>query len=372
MKIRRRRLECEAWRTEHAVGRSCRHVMSHAHPHAMMAKHKHAASPTTEQANTSPVTGGGLVNVPPAPGSGDVGMLQNAASGNQLIIFLTQFEALSGSNSTTQQMATSILNDARNVELALDDFAASDGVSLPGNISASGDQNLAQQMIYGIKKGQADQTFSNLIVQAESSLHAVPAGSQAPRTHPFAPSPPGSCRPSRMTSRAPQGTTTLAPVSNVASSATLSTSDLNTLETYYSIDLMEHFLGQLTMLVTTKNQDLAYSAKLIGDHEGANAELGTYAASTQTYLPASISSSDSMMAMSVIAGLKTTGPRNSYDYDQNYLTQMIMGHKAALQLTNSLIPTEQNPVLKQFEVNVKPTVWMHLQTARTLYRKFVQ
>jgi hypothetical protein len=47
---------------------------------------------------------------------------------------------------------------------------------------------------------------------------------------------------------------------------------------------------------------------------------------------------------------------------------MIMGHTDALKLTSQVIATAQNPTLKQFAINVQPTINMHLLAAKTLIR----
>jgi predicted outer membrane protein len=308
--------------------------------------------------------------MPNAPVSSDVLAMQSAASGTELVLFLSQFEALSGSNSATQQLATSLLNDARNVELALNGFAGGEGVILPGNIAGS-DQILAQQMIAGVRGGSTDQTFSILIVQAEASLvvqfEQMAIGAQDEELRAFA----ASVLPTLQADLAAvQGTGSLEPMSEMASSQTLNSSDLSTLETFYSINLMERFLGQLTVLVTTRSPIALYSAKLIGDHEQGILGLGAYAANTATYLPASIPAMDASMVTSIIAALGSPRVRNSSRYDRVYLQQMVIGHSDALGYTRSVIATAQNPVLRQFAINVEPTINMHLLTARVLARRF--
>jgi len=283
-------------------------------------------------------------------------------------MWLSQFEAVSGSNATTQQTALSILNDANNIDLALNAFAGSIAATIPPNIGGN-NTALAQQMIAGVRSGNTDQTFSSLIVEAETNevnqFEQMATSAQDASIQSFAA---GILPTLQADLAAAQGTSTLPPVSSTPSSATLSSTDLNTLETYYSIDLMERFLGQLTDFVTTNNSVALYSAKLIGDHEGANVGLGAYAASTGTYLPASISSSNVGMVDTVINKLKTVKPRNSSRYDKVYLNQMIMGHTQALQFTENVIATTTNPELEQFALNVKPTIWMHRLAAQTIQR----
>jgi hypothetical protein len=103
----------------------------HHHFQAMKAGHGHGGSAAAQVGTISPVTGGGLISVPAAPAGGDVQMMQGAASATNLVRFLTQFEALSGSNAATQQTATSILNDTGNMDLAMQTFAGSMGTSIP-------------------------------------------------------------------------------------------------------------------------------------------------------------------------------------------------------------------------------------------------
>jgi len=308
------------------------------------------------------------VNVPSAPSYGDVQALQSAASATELVLFLSQFEALSGTDAATQQLATSLLNDARNVELALNGFAAGEAVILPGNIVGN-DQLLAQQMIAAVRAGDVDQAFSTLIVQAQTSLlgqfQTMAVAAQDQDIREFA----TSVIPTLQNDLdAVLGTATLAPVSEVASSTTLDANDLNTTATYYAINIMERFLGQLTALVTTRRPIGLYAAKLIGDHQGGLLALGSYAASTSTYLPAMIPSADAPMADAVVAALGRRPTRGSARYDRVYLKEMIMGHFAALKFTDSVVASAQNPTIRQFAANVGPTINMHLVTARTLYR----
>jgi predicted outer membrane protein len=365
MKTRQRRLECDRLEARELLSAAQTHFGGHAQARHSMGGSGSGVS-SAQVGSVSPVTGGGLVNVPPAPSSGDVQMLQGAASADELVIFLTQMEVLSGSNPAVQQTAASILNDARNVELALNAFAGGLGVTLPPNI-AGYNQVLARQMISGVRTGSVDPTYSSLIVQAETSLVAqfqqMATSAQDPSVRSFAA---GVLPTVQSDLGAALGIISLPPVSDSASSDSLDSSDLSTLETYYSIDQMEHFLGQLTTLFTPRTRVVQYAAKLIGDHESANIGLGVYAAATGTYLPASISSADVPMASTVVAALNVVPGGNTTPYDRVYLRQMIMGHTAALQFTYQTIATTQNPVLKQFATNVEPTVNMLLQVARLL------
>lgn len=370
MRKRRRGLECDCLETRALLSGSSGYIGAHLPARLMAARMADVASPTASAMATSPVTGGGLVSIPNAPVAADVTALQGVASGNNLVLFLTQFEALAGSNPATQQTALSILNDARNVDMALNGFAGGLAVTVPGNV-VGGDQILAQQMIAAAKAGGVDQAFSSLIVQAEASLvgrlQQVSAGAQDASIRAFAA---GILPTVQADLAAAQGTGTLAPVSTTASSATLDSNDLDTLSTYYAINVMERFLGQMTLLVTNRNPIALYSAKLIGDHEGGALALGAYAASTGTYLPASIPSADAPMAQSIVSALRTVRPRNTARYDGVYLRKMIEGHTQALSFTDKVIATAQNPVLKQFAVNVQPTIYMHKLAAQTLLRRF--
>ncbi len=368
MKLRRRKLECDYLETRALLSGAPGHLGGHHHAQIAMSGPRHGAAPAAEVETAGSVTGGGLLSVSPAPDSGDVAMMQQAGGDTELVLFLTQFEVLSGSNPATQQTAASLLNDGRNVELALNAFAGSVAVTLPPNVTGN-NQVLAQQMVAGYRAGTTDQTYSSLIVQAETSLVAVfqqmATGAQDPAIRTFAA---GILPTVQADLAAAQGTGTLAPVSNVASSTTLSSSDLSTLETYYSIDAMEHFLGQLTGMVMTRSGIVQYSTKLIVDHEGANITLGSYAATTATYLPAAISPGDAPMAMTIIAALHSAKPVNSVSYDRVYLNNMVMGHTAALQFTHTVIATTQNPVLRQFAANIALTIYIHRMAANTLLR----
>jgi predicted outer membrane protein len=222
-------------------------------------------------------------------------------------------------------------------------------------------------MISGVKAGNTDQTYSGVIVQAENTLVArlqrMATGAQDASVRSFAA---GLLPTVEADQAAANGTGALAPVGSTPSSSTLSSTDLTDVETFYSMNLMEVFLGQLTTLVTTHYRDLLYAEKLMGDHEGANVSLGTYAASTGTYLPAAIDSDDAPAAMGVVAALGKTGGKNSAGYDRVYFQTMIQGHTMALQFCNTLIDTTQDPNLEQFAVNIVPTVVLHRMGAHVL------
>ncbi len=368
MKTRRRRLECDCLEPRTLLSGTHGHMSAHHHAKVAMSGAAHLTAPAQVD-SVSPVTGGGLVNVPAAPPASDVMMMQSAASGDELVLFLTQFEVSSGTNAATQQTANSILNDARNVELALNVFANGLAVTLPPNIEGN-DQALAQQMIAGVRAGNVDQTYSSLIIQAETAqvneFQQMATSAQTASIQSFAA---GILPTVQADLAAAQGTGTLPPVSNTPSSTMLSSSDLSTLETYYSIDLMERFLAQMTLFVTNRNGIAQYAAKLIGDHEGANIGLGAYANSTGTYLPAAISASNAGMTDTVIAALGAPGAKGTLKYERVYLNQMIMGHTAALQYTRSAIATTTNPDLKQFEINVYSTIFIHRLAAVTLRQR---
>ena len=71
-------------------------------------------------------------------------------------------------------------------------------------------------------------------------------------------------------------------------SATLDGTDLQIAETSYSGNVMEYFLAKLTDLQTDDSNVDNYAEKLIEDHEQELVQLGSFAAATGTYLPASI------------------------------------------------------------------------------------
>lgn len=300
--------------------------------------------------------------------NGDVEGLQALASGNNLVLFLAQFAALSGTNPSTRQLATSILNDARNVDQSLDAFAGGLSITLPGGVAGS-DQTLAKQMISAGRSRGTDQAFSSLIVLAETNLinrlQGLANGAQDASIRAQAS---GLLPTVQADLAAAQGAGSLAPVGSTATSTTLSTSDLSTLSTYYSINAMERFLGQLTLLVTRRPDVAQYSAKLIGDHEGAMTTLGAYATSTGTYLPASIPSADAPMARDIVDSLGPLQTRSMGRYDTVYLRQMIKGHTLALAFTKQVIATSQNPVLKQFASDVAPTIYIHRLAASAILK----
>src|SRR5262249_23700797 len=153
MKMRRRRLECEHLETRALLSGSSGHISAQLRHHVMTTVSKPVAAPAAQVETAQSVINGALVN---APSDADVTALPDTASDNTLVLFLTQFEALSGSDASLQQTALSILNDSRDIDLALNTFAGGVAVTLPANVAGT-NQALAQQMIAAVRSGNADQ-----------------------------------------------------------------------------------------------------------------------------------------------------------------------------------------------------------------------
>ena len=339
---------------------------AHHHIQAMKARHGHGASPAAQVGTSSPVTGGGLVSVPAAPASGDVEMMQSAASGNNLVRFLTQFEALSGSNPATQQTATSILNDAGNVDLAMQSFAGSVGVSIPVVIVGN-DQIVAQQMISGVKAGNTDQTFSSAIVQAEnalvSRLQQMATGAQDParsllRRGPLADrrGRPGG----RERDGYPRAGQQHPEQLHAQLHRPLRPRDVLLDGPDGSLPRPAHHAGHDPL------SRCALRGEVDGRPRGWECHAGDLCGHHRDLSAGGLRLDDAPAAMTVVAALGATGGKNSAGYDRVYFKQMIMGHTMALQFCDTLIDTTQNPVLKQFAVNVVPTVFLHRMGAHVL------
>ncbi len=174
------------------------------------------------------------------------------------------------------------------------------------------------------------------------------------------------------------GSNTLTPVSTTPSSSTLSSSDLSTMETMYSTNIEQAFLGQLAALVSNNLQVQLYGEKLLSDHMTNQLNMGFFAAATGTYLPASLQGNSVTTANQILAavpsvatgtgttGTGTTGGANSFD--TTYLQAMVTAHEQALSTGENTATTSSNLFLKAFAVNSLPTDLMHLNDALFLMR----
>ncbi len=351
-------------------------VKEHAHRRELAAAVRREAAAAVHMAvvdaTTSPVTGGGLFSVGPVPATSDVQSLQQAAISNNTVMFLTQLGALSSTNATIQQEAGSILNDARNLDLAMWNLANSLGVNLPADIEGS-DTSIAAQAATSVNSSTFDQALLGALNQAgtglASQLQQMATGAQTASIRSFA----TTALPivqadlaAAQASASGTGTSTLAPVSTVPSSTTLGGADLPTLELSYSMNLDERFLAQFTTLVSSNVRVQQYNAKLINDHEMMAVQEGMYAAATGTYLPATITGMNIPMTTML---LNASG---SSRYDRMYLKQMVAMHTTDLDANNQTLANAQNPVLRTFAAVAAATDVVHRQGASLLLRGFVR
>jgi predicted outer membrane protein len=322
-----------------------------------------AAASTTGTA----VTGGGALTVGPALSNGDTQALEGVASTNNLGMFLTQLAILKDSRSDVQQNARAILNDTRNVDLQLNQFAQSRGALVPSDLMGA-DESAARQVVATVNRASFDSTYVSALVQAEqrqvgqiqqdagsvqdsglkSLLQAIEPTAAADLS-------------AAQTLQSGGGAGALPTPPTSPSSATLSAADLQTLEQSYSGTLNEHFLAQLTDLASQNPNVQTYAEKLISDHEQEDVQLGMYSAATSTYLPASINeASDLQAAQSVLSAVNRQG------YNVVYLRQMVKTHTQDIQNNQQTIATTTNAALKQFAQDDIPTDYLHRAGAQFL------
>ena len=116
---------------------------------------------------------------------------------------------------------------------------------------------------------------------------------------------------------------------------------------------MEYFLAQLTDLQTDDSNVDNYAEKLIEDHEQELVQLGSFAAATGTYLPASIQGDNVQTSRQVLSAANTPS------YVKTYLTTMVQTHTMDIQDNQQTLATTTNPTLVQFAQDDLPTDWMH-------------
>jgi predicted outer membrane protein len=349
-------------------------VKEHAHARALLARREAAvaARPASIDPPTSPVTGGGLFTVGPAPSTGDIQSIQQAAITNNTVMFLTQLDVLSGTNPNIQQTSASILNDARNLDLAIWNLANTLGVNLPADIEGN-DVSIAKQVALSANGGSFDQTYLSALNQVGTTLSGqlqqMETGAQAAAIRSFAatvlPIVQADIAAAQATATG-NGSSSLTPVGVVPNSPTIAGADLASLETSYSMNLTERFLAQFTTLVTGNYRVQRYDSKLMSDHEMMAVQEGMYAAATGTYLPASITGMDIPMSMMLV---NASGTRQ---YNRVYLKQMVTMHTIDLDLNNMTLSTTQNPEIRVFAMMGAATDVMHRQGAALLLKQFVR
>jgi predicted outer membrane protein len=265
-------------------------------------------------------------NAAATPADAGTVALQQAASANNLEMFLAQLAMFSGQGAA-QQAALTVLNQDRDIDLQIHSLADSLGTVVPSDITPS-DQPIAKQVVTSINKSSADQTaFLNAVVQAETQrigqlqqqISSVPAGGVKDLLQSMLPVVRAHLAAAQALLAGTSPVTGPAP-STTPSSATLNGGDLQILERSYSTTLTERFLAQLTDLQSNNSNVQLYAQKLINDHEQEVLEIGRYAAATQTYLPANIQGTDVQTSQKVLSAV------NSRRYDNNYLKTMVQSH----------------------------------------------
>lgn len=325
---------------------------------------------TTGTGTTGSIAGGGLITVGPAPTSQETDLFQQVAMENDAVSFLTQLEILKGTSSGLQQASLSVLNDARNLDLLAGNVANSLGISIPSDLVGTV-RTTVQQAVTQLNGGQFDKAFTSAMSSVGStmvsSLQTLQASGINATLRTFATTalPIVQTDTAALQTVASGGTSTLPTVSTTPTSSTLSSTDLNSMESSYSTALMERFLGQLTDLASNNLQVQLYGDKLIYDHEQAATQLGNYAAATGTYLPPSITAStDLSTAMQVLNAVPTSSNGGATtSYDRTYLQAMVTTHESDLTNDESTVNTTSNTALKQFAVDDITTALMHLNDA---------
>lgn len=376
LKRSRRRLECDFLEERTLLSAVHGHVVAHHAAHhgsAADVKAGHAAIPAAQPGSdpvgtAGTVTGGGLVTIGPAPSNNDTNLFQNVAIDNNAVVFLTQLELFKGTNSNLQQAATSVLTDARNLDMLANNVANSLGVTVPADLQGAM-QNTVRTAALAANGGKFDQAFLTAMSTVGSTfvgqLQQLEASSTASlSTFAATALPIVQADIAAMTTVAGGGANPLTPASSTPTSTTLSSTDLNTLESSYSTTITERFLGQLASLVSNTLYVQVYGEKLITDHEQGSLQIGNYAAATGTYLPANITgSTDISSAMQVIGAGPSSSGGSTSAFDRTYLQAMITTHESDLSSDENTIGNSTNFALQRFAISDAYTDLMHLNDA---------
>jgi hypothetical protein len=298
----------------------------------------------------------------------DVQALQQLASANNTVAFLTELTMLENPRINANPSALQALNDGRDLDLALHQVSDPNGLPLPADIQGA-DKATANLAVSGINTRRFGQRDSAALLQAGNSLvNQLQQLANSPNSELSAIGqtflPVAGADMQNLKTLLQGGTPSVpTPPPTTPSSNGLGASDLQTLEKAYSTNLTERFLGQLTALETRNHGTEQYAEKLISDHEHAAVQIGNYALSTQTYLPANIQGQNAMLSGRI---LRTANRRA---YNRVYLQSMVQAHTMDILDNERTIATTTNPVLKQLAMEDLGTDWMHRASAQLLLRR---
>lgn len=303
----------------------------------------------------------------PLPSS-DVQSLQQLASANNTVTFLTQLTMLESPRINADPNALKALDDARDLDLALHQVAQSNGTVVPADIEGT-DVATARAAVSGINTRFFGQRDSAALLQAGNTLvsdlqHLATSKSPDLQVISQVFLPVASADVHNLELAMHGGTPVVGtPPSTTPNSTNLGASDLQTLEKSYSTTQMERFLAQFTALETRNNGLHQYAEKLIQDHEMEAIQIANYAQSTGTYLPANIQAQDAMTSERVLHF------GNTRAYDRVYLRTMVHSHTKDIMDNRLTVATTTNPTLKQFAMDDLGTDWVHRAGAQFLLRR---
>jgi predicted outer membrane protein len=298
----------------------------------------------------------------------DVMMVQTLASANNLEAFVDQLALLQGPYAGAAATEQVMLNHTRDLDLALHSVADENGIPLPADVMGA-DQTAAQGVVAALGTTNFPAAYLDAAFQGQvhviGDLQLMASGASDPNLQAAAAAALPAAQADLGSIVALGSGTVTAPTSLPAGpvSATLNSSDVQTLTQDSSTTVMEHFLAQLTALQTRNGNVQQYAEKLMSDHEQEAVQLGNYAQATGTYVPAGITQPQDLQETDQVLRSVNRG-----NYDRVYLETMVRSHTQDIQSNQQTIATTQNPVLKQFSVDDIPTDFLHRLGAAVLLR----
>ena len=117
--------------------------------------------------------------------------------------------------------------------------------------------------------------------------------------------------------------------------------------------LAEVALGKLALTKTTNQSIKDFATMMVTDHGKINDQLAAIAKAKNITLPAEPDSAHLKKAAEL-------GKLGETDFDKQYVSAMIEGHKKTLDLMNDEAKNGKDSTLKAFAAQTAPTVQMHL------------
>ncbi len=301
----------------------------------------------------------------------EAGLLQTDASAKNLEMFVARLGQLGATRPDVQQYANQIILDDMAAELQGHLLAKNKDVVLPPDLIGQ-DVAVARQIVAALNTPNFDQTFLTTMVQINTTATAAgsanarlsttsidtdvrnlaQSGLATDQTHLTAAQ--------NLINRASSGIGTGA-APTPTNTTTVSTNDVNYLQTVHSSNNFEILTSQIAHLTSTNTDEQQYATKLLFDHTMAENLVLQLANANGVSLSPTLAPTAAAAARALLTTATNTGA-----YDPAYLAVQIPMHQMTMQADSQEAATTQNPNLREFARSDVATTAVHILAARQI------